>query len=256
MQWSPSLSAKPDSYVQSARDEKYLKAASSVADFIMDDLPVLYDSSTERAIAYVLREVDAVVLNNQILTGALLVKIWKHTNENKLLDIAIKQMNYTVNKRTEYDAWFYTYPEKKSRITHDNYHTGGILDGLLEFFEETGDARYMEIYWKGLAYYQRYLFEPDGAPRWMNDKRYPYDIHGSAQGIITFVKAGRHRKDFLEQAEKIAGWAIHNLYRNKTHDFAYRQGRFMKWNYSLMRWCNAWMARALAESLDVSWKLK
>jgi rhamnogalacturonyl hydrolase YesR len=235
------------------QDEKYLRAARSVADFILDDLPVLHDSSGERAIAYVLGKVDAVVLNNQVLTGALLVKVWKHTKEDKLLETAIRQMNYTVNRRTENDAWFYTHPSDKSRITHDNYHTGGILDGLLEFYEETGDARFMEIYWKGLEYYQTHLFEPDGAPRWMNDKQYPYDIHGSAQGIISFVKAGRHKEDFLKQAEKITEWAISNLYRTKTHDFAYRQGRFMKWNYSLMRWCNAWMARALAESLDVSW---
>jgi rhamnogalacturonyl hydrolase YesR len=131
-------------------------------------------------------------------------------------------------------------------ITHDNYHTGGILDGLLESLEETGDDRYMEVYWNGLDYYKKNLFEPDGAPRWMNNKKYPFDIHGSAQGIITFKKAAIHDPKFLSQAERIAVWAIRNLYRRKTRDFAYRKGRLLKWNYCLMRWCNAWMARALA----------
>ena len=81
----------------------------------------------------------------------------------------------------------------------------------------------------------------------MSNKKYPFDIHGSAQGIVTFKKAARHDAKFLSQAEKITDWAIRNLYREETRDFVYRQGGWLKWNYSLMRWCNAWMARALAE---------
>ncbi|MCI5208576.1 MAG: hypothetical protein D3910_07245 [Candidatus Electrothrix sp. ATG2] len=227
--------------------DQYLKAACSVADFIAKDLPVLYDSKDERAIAYVLREVKAIVLNNQVLTGAFLIKIWKETADEQFKKIARRQLNYTVNRRTEYDAWYYTYPYGKSHIKHDNYHTGGILDGLLEYYEETGDDRYMSVYWSGLEYYQQHLFEPDGAPRWMNNKKYPFDIHGAAQGIISFAKAARHDTGFMGQATLIANWTITHLYRKKTHDFAYRQGRYLKWNYSLMRWCNAWMSRALAE---------
>ncbi len=229
------------------KKEAYLEAACSVAEFIVKDLPVLYDAQNERAIAYVLREVDAVVLNNQVLTAAFLAKVWKHTREEQLLEIAAKQMNYTVNRKTSYNAWYYTHPKGKSTITHDNYHTGGILDGLLEYYEETGDDKHMNVYWKGLDYYLKNLFEPEGAPRWMNDKEYPYDIHGAAQGIISFKKASKHDSGLLLQAEKIAEWAIRNLYRKGTRDFAYRQGRWLKWDYSLMRWCNAWTARALAE---------
>lgn len=231
------------------KKKEYLNAGRSVVDFVVEDLPVLYDSDNERAIAYVLRNVDAVVLNNQVLTGAFIVKVWSHTGERELLNIARLLINYTVSRRTQYYAWYYTYPREKSLINHDNYHTGAILDGLLEYYEETDDDRYIEVYWKGLDYYQRNLFERSGAPRWMNNKKYPFDIHGSAQGIISFKKAARHDSEFLSQAEMISDWAIKNLYRKEKHDFAFRQGRWFKWNYSLMRWCNAWMARALAELL-------
>jgi rhamnogalacturonyl hydrolase YesR len=229
------------------KKDEYLKAACSVADFIVKDLPVLYDSKDERAIAYVLRKVDAIVLNNQVLTGAFLIKVWKETGAENLKEIARRQLNYTVNRRTEYDAWYYTYPHGKSHITHDNYHTGGILDSILEYYEETGDGSYMQVYWNGLKYYQQYLFEPDGAPRWMNNKKYPFDIHGAAQGIISFAKAAKHDAKFTAQAKLIADWTVTHLYRRESHDFSYRQGRYLKWNYSLMRWCNAWMTRALAE---------
>jgi rhamnogalacturonyl hydrolase YesR len=229
------------------QNQKYLDAACSVADFLTKDLPVAHDSDEERAITYVLRKVEGVVVNSQVLTGAFLAKLWKHTNDEQLLQFAKRHINFTVNRRTEYYCWFYTFPRSKSLKTHDNYHTGEIIDGLLEFYEETGDDRYLHVYWKALDFYQKHLFEQDGAPRWMSNKKYPFDIHGSAQGIVTFKKAGRHDANFLPQAEKIADWAINNLYREKTRDFAYRQGQWLKWNYSLMRWCNAWMARALAE---------
>jgi len=229
------------------KNEKYLIAACSVADFIIKDLPVLYDSNDELAIAYVLKKVDAIVLNNQILAGAFLVKVWQHTKEDHLLEMAVKLMNFTVNRATDYYAWYYTYPKKKSHISHDNYHTGGILDGLIEYFKETGDDRYMNGYWKGLEYYQNNLFEPNGAPRWMNNKKFPFDIHGSAQGMITFIKAAQYDPKYLDQAIIISNWTINNLYRKANYDFIYRQGRWFKWNYSLMRWCNAWMSRALAE---------
>ncbi len=225
----------------------YLRAARSVAAFLLDDLPVLQESAHEMALAYVLRRVDAVVLNNQVLISAFLVKLWKQTGEKELLDASVRLMNYTVNRVTPYHAWFYTEPPKKSPISHDNYHTGGILDGLLEFFEATGDDRFQTIYWKGLDFYHRNLFEPDGAPRWMYNRRFPYDVHGAAQGILSFKKAARHEPAYAGRAACVADWAIEHLYRPRTHDFRYRQGGFFRWNYSLMRWCNAWMARALAE---------
>ena len=228
----------------------YLNAARSIASFIIEDLPVIYQAEGELAIAYVLRKVDAVVINNQVLAAAFLIKLWQHTKENVLKTTSIKLINYAVNRKTDYHAWYYTHPPKKSPITHDNYHTGGILDGLLEYFEETGDEQFMCTYWKGLDYYKENLFEKDGAPRWMNNKKYPFDVHGSAQGILTFAKAARHRIEYSDQCRKITDWTICNLYDSANKVFIYRKDRFYYWKYSLMRWCNAWMARALTESFS------
>ena len=232
-------------------EARYLEAARSVADFITQDVPVLYESDSERAISYLLTRTDAVYLNIMVLSGALLAKIWKETGDERLRDIAERQVRYTVNKKTDYHAWYYTHPRGKSPIRHDNYHTGGILDGILEYTEETGDEQFMPAYWDGLRYYHVHLFEEDGAPRWMSDRRYPHDVHGAAQGIISFSKAGRYEPEHLAFAGRIARWAVDHLYRPQLHDFVYRKGRLVTWNYSLMRWCNAWMARGLGE-LEVS----
>ena len=229
------------------RDESYLQAACSIATFLTQDLPVKYESDTERAVSYIMTETDSIVLNIQVLSGALLAKIWKETGEERLRVIAQKQVSYTVNKRTDYDAWYYTHPKGKSPIRHDNYHTGGVVDGILEYSEETGDDQFLQVYWNGLSYYHKNLFMTDGAPRWMSDRTYPHDIHGAAQGIISFVKAARYKGEYLDIARKVANWSIEHLYRPSTQDFLHRRGRIFTWNYSLMRWCNAWMARALGE---------
>jgi rhamnogalacturonyl hydrolase YesR len=234
------------------KDEKYLLVARDVANFIIKELPVLFESRNEMAIDYVQEKSDCVVLNINALAGAFLAKVWKQTQKQEHLEFAKKVIGFTVNRRTPYNAWYYTHPKGRSPLEHDNYHTGGILDALLSYFEETGDNQYMTVYWRGLDYYQRHLFEQNGAPRWMNSKKYPFDIHGAAQGIISFAKAASYDKAFLSQAVIIADWALANLYRSNTHDFAYRRGRFVTWNYSLMRWCNAWMASALGEIVSIT----
>jgi rhamnogalacturonyl hydrolase YesR len=234
------------------KDEKYLLVARDIANFIIKELPVLFESRNEMAIDYVQEKSDCVVLNINALAGAFLAKVWKQTQEQELLEFAKKVLGFTVNRRTPYNAWYYTHPKGRSPLEHDNYHTGGILDALLNYFEETGDNQYMTVYWRGLDYYQKHLFEQNGAPRWMNNKKYPFDVHGAAQGIISFAKAARYDKAFLSQAVIIADWTLANLYRSNTHDFAYRRGRFVTWNYSLMRWCNAWMARALGEIASIT----
>ncbi|OGJ91251.1 MAG: hypothetical protein A2268_02105 [Candidatus Raymondbacteria bacterium RifOxyA12_full_50_37] len=228
---------------------EFLDAAHESALFITQDLPVLADACDERAIGYILGPQSHIVLNVQVLAGAFLVKVWKHTHEKELLDTAVKLLTFTVNRRTSFDSWDYSFPAEKYHGV-DNYHTGGIVDGLLEYFEETGDDRFLDIYWKAVDYYRKALFESNGAPRWMNNQKYPHDVHGAAQGIISFVKAAKHKPEYLSLAHTIADWSIANLYRPKTRDFMYRQGRFLNWNFSLMRWCNAWMARALAELIN------
>ena len=201
----------------------------------------------EIAVAYILGKEDSIVVNIQALMAALLAKVWQKTKDEWLMDFARKQINFVLKRKTSYHAWYYTFPANKSLIKHDNYHTGGILDALLEYAEITDDKEVEDVYWQGLEYYRENLFEADGAPRWINDKKYPFDVHGAAQGIITFTKAAKHRPGYKKMVYLIADWTIKNLYRQKKKDFIYRRSRFFKYNFSLMHWCNGWMTRALAE---------
>ena len=222
-------------------DPRYLDAARSAADFILNDLTVFFEDETRKCIAYVPNiPRQFVVINNNALAGAWLAKLGRLTGEPRLTQQASKLIEFVVQKCMPYDAWYYTVDPRQTLITHDNYHTGGILDALLEYEQATGDARHREVYAGALDYYRNNLFLSDGAPKWMNNQIFPMDVHGAAQGIVTFALAGDR-----EFASRIADWAIRNLYKGDGN-FAYQRTRFYTKRFTLMRWCNAWMARALS----------
>ncbi len=222
-------------------DVRYLVAARSAADFILNDLTVFHEDAEQKCIAYVPHiPRQFVVINNNALAGALLARIGQATGEAHLLDQARKLIEFVVRNRTAYDAWYYTVDPGQTLITHDNYHTGGILDALFEYEQLTGDTRHHAVYERALKFYRERLFLADGAPKWMSNQVYPMDVHGAAQGIITFAFA----RDF-GFADQIADWVIRVLYKGDGN-FAYQRTRFYTKRFTLMRWCNAWMARALS----------
>ena len=106
-----------------------------------------------------------------------------------------------------------------------------------------------------LVFPRDHLFLPDGAPKWMSHKVYPFDVHSAAQGIVTFVKAALgFDPSYLKQAQQVAAWAIENM-QSPAGFFYYQKGRFWTKRYTLMRWCNAWMAYALSSLLLAQQKL-
>jgi hypothetical protein len=129
---------------------------------------------------------------------------------------------------------------------HDNYHTGYILDAILDFSQNSGDDSFMPNYHHGLEYYRDYLFLADGTPKWMNNKVNPIDVHGSAQGILTFLKATPLKPEYYNIAERIAVWAIDNMQNTRSGFFYYQKYFFFKKPFTIMHWSNGWMARALS----------
>jgi len=220
----------------------YLDTVASAIEFFLCDLTILKDTPDELCLAYMPLPMSMRVMDVSILIGAVIARYSRYSGSTKYREKADRLVRYVVNQQTDYAAWFYTDPPQDSHITHDNYHTGFILDGLARYMAATDDKGYTNCYRSGLEYYAKHLFNSNGSPRWMNDKDYPHDIHGSAQGIITF---SRHQAEYPGLAEKIAMWAVTNMY-HKEGRFYYQETPFYKKRFTLLRWCNAWMFRALA----------
>lgn len=224
------------------RHPPYLDRVRSALDFFANDLTLLKDEGPELCLGYMPLPMRMRVMDVSILIGSVTAQWVALAGDDRLAERARRLVTYVVNRQTAEGAWFYTDPPQDSPIRHDNYHTGFILDALSRYMEATGEEWGREAYERGLAFYAQYLFNADGAPRWMSDRDYPHDVHGAAQGILTF---SRHLDTHGDLARRIAQWALDHLYDPEGR-FYYQQTPRMTKRFTLLRWCNAWMARALA----------
>jgi hypothetical protein len=239
--------AMMDAY-ELTQNQKYLDASISALTFLLKAPKVLYEDDTMKCLSYVPSEkINWIVMDVSILTGSIVARVNKYVKDEALAIEARKLVNFVVDKQTDYGAWYYTHPAGDHPRKHDNYHTGYIVDAILDYMDHSGDQSFMPQYLKGVEYYKDNLFLPDGAPKWTNDKVYPFDVHGSAQGIISFVKASRFDKQYLELAKKIAYWAIENMQNPVDGFFYYQKTRWFRKPYTLMRWSCGWMSRGLSE---------
>ena len=52
---------------------------------------------------------------------------------------------------------------------------------------------------------------------------------------------------WFEQADLVLNWTLSNLYTGKGY-FYYQQTPLFTKRFCLMRWCNAWMCRAISQA--------
>jgi hypothetical protein len=223
-------------------DPKLLSRVEAAIPFFLRDLQRLKDEPEELCLSYMPLSMTMRVLDVSILVASVLAQFARQANQPQWFEPARRLARYVVHRQTDYHAWFYTDPPGDSPIRHDNYHTGFILDALSNYMDATEDRQWQSQYEAGLSFYAEHLFEPNGAPRWMSDRAYPYDIHGAAQGILTF---SRHMETYGDLARRIAGWALDEMY-NPEGRFYHQRKRWYTKKFTQLRWCNAWMVRALA----------
>ena len=227
---------------RSLGEPELLARVATAIPFFLGSLRRLKDEPDELCLSYMPVDMHMRVLDVSILVASVLAQFARQAGETHWLEPARRLAGYVVHRQTPYHAWYYTDPPSDSPIRHDNYHTGFILDALWRYMQASGDRSWEDRYWRGLDFYAENLFEPDGAPRWMSDRQYPYDIHGAAQGIITFA---RHRARYGALSERIARWALDEMYDAEGRFYYQRTRRYTK-RFTFLRWCNAWMVRALA----------
>jgi len=226
-------------------DAQFLDAASQMVAFLLQAPRTLYEDDRHRCVSYVPSDtVDWIVLDVPALAGAATARLAAIRRDSALMREAGRLVRYVASKQTDYGAWYYTEPPSASHITHDNYHTGFILDAILEFGRSAQSDEFKDAYRRGLRFYQERLFESDGAPRFMHDRKYPLDIHGAAQGIITFARAQQAVGEGCDISRRVLSWALEHMYDPRTGWFYYQKRRFLRTRVRILRWCQAWMAWA------------
>lgn len=183
---------------------------------------------------------DSFVLNVNALGGTLLVELGQQTDRPELRELGESILAYVASRQTSLGGWTYADPPSASHLSMDNHHNGFVLDALLRYRELTGSDRFDETIETGLEFYRSVHFDEDGAPNWDESSTYPRDIHAAAQGVITFTASGD-----LAFARRILEWTREHLYDGAGR-FYYRKGPYLTRRFTLMRWCQAWMAVALS----------
>lgn len=240
-------------------ERRFRDALPRIAEFLLTEPKRLYSDAEMICFSYVPSEkVNWAVMDVPALVGAFLAEADECLGGDEHATEARKLLAWVADKQTAAGAWYYTHPPGDSHITHDNYHTAIILDCFDRYRAATGDRRFDDRYERGLRFYRDRLFMPSGAPRFMSDREYPYDVHGAASGILCFVRAAdRAARDgapseIVEerraQAGRIMDWTLANLYDRRGF-FYYQRTRSMTKRFCLMRWCNGWMTKAMSSFL-------
>jgi hypothetical protein len=232
-------------------DQRYLDAARSAVDFLLHAPKTMYEDVDRRCVSYVPDDaVDWIVMDVSVLAGSVAARLGTIVDDPGLVREGGRLVRYVVSKQTQEGAWFYADPPSASHITHDNYHTGFILDAVQQYGRVTGSHEFDDAYRRGIEFYRHRLFEASGAPRFMSDRQYPYDIHGCAQGILTFSLQQRSLGHGGEMATRVVEWTIDNMWDPRSGWFYYQKRRYLRTAIRELRWCQAWMAWALAAYLE------
>jgi hypothetical protein len=228
---------------------RYLETCEEICRFLLCSPRRIVDTSDELCLSYVPdASVNWAVMDVSALVGKMLALTATALVKDNLKSEAKRCIRYVANRQTGYGGWFYTDPPSDSHIRHDNYHTGIILDCIHDYAAATKDTEFDTHYEQGLRYYAGELFLTDGAPKWMNDRVYPHDIHGAAQGIIAFMKPRAIDLGYKPMAALVLEWTMTNMYNRMSGEFWYQQSWWGTKRLSLMRWCNGWMALALCRA--------
>ena len=234
-------------------DPEALDVCRSIAQFLLNDLTQIDVGPAMQCRSYDLRS-RWKVINVNVFIAAFLAALHALSSDERYRQASQEMMRWVISKKTDGPAWYYTDPPEASRITIDNYHTGFVLDSIREYLDVFDNPEYETIWGQGLDYYRRNLFTAAGAPKWMYNRPYPHDIHGAAQGIITFSRASLKQAKWLDEARTILDWTLANLYDERQSRFYYQQSRRWTKRFTLMRWSQAWACYAISELLRFSKK--
>lgn len=226
--------------------EKARQAIISAAEYVQKDIPI---TRFKDGISFAYTHQSNGVCYNASLHAAeilLTAAMVKDEQPPKLIEGAV---SFVLSRQKADGSWFYSYaPETGSERKQIDFHQGFVLVSLHEIRRHTAflSREIEQAIAKGLKFYKREQFLPDGRSLWRVPKTWPVDIHNQAQGIITFSRLREYHPDYLPFAQTIACWTIRNM-QDKNGYFYYRKHRFITDKTSYVRWAQAWMMLALSE---------
>jgi hypothetical protein len=214
----------------------------SAVDFVTHDLPA-YEDAAGRCISYTPFRRD-ICYNASLLSAEVLARAYSITGDPELKEIALSCARFVLARQQEDGRWNYSAdPATGKEREQVDFHQGFVIDSLETIQRYTGTVLQngQEAIERGVSFYGKQQFYPDGRSRWRYPEDYPVDIHHQAQGIITLS-----RYDNV-LARTILDWTLKHLYDVQKGFFYYRKYPWFTDRTNYLRWGDAWMMVALTE---------
>jgi hypothetical protein len=222
---------------------RFLDIAKSACGWILD----LPRERTERGtcISYIAPE-QSSIHNSNLLGAAILARTAKLSGESSYLAVAREAMIYSCSRQLPNGAWYYA--ESPNSHWIDNFHTGYNLDSVKCYIENAGDDSFGDNLKRGFEFFKNTFIEPNGRPKYYNNRAYPIDSQCAAQAIETLANFSEYDRSSLGLAVKVAEWTIDNMQAKSGH-FYYRQYPLLKAKTPMLHWAQATTYKAMAELL-------
>jgi len=220
----------------------------SAAEYILQDIPVTHwDDGLSFAYTHISK---GVCYNASLHATEVLVRA-KSMGANIDEKLITEAVHYALNRQKPDGSWNYSYdPVKDTERKQIDFHQGFVLVSLRNIMKQGGilQDEISRAITKGLEFYKKEQFFPNGRSMWRLPKKWPVDIHNQSQGIITFALLKDYGPAYLDFADTIVRWTIDNM-QGKQGSFYYRKYPLFTNKIPYMRWGQAWMLLALTEYL-------
>ena len=243
-------------------DDRLLELAFGVGRFFLDEIPQTSaaDAGVEGEGAFFgyFPEDRTPIHNASLLAASLLAELSARGGppafSERAAEAAAQAATFAVARQRSNGSW--PYAETPAGDWVDNFHTGYNLDALGRIAQTLAGAANSAgareaakaaaaARERGLPQYARDLFEPAGAPRFLDDSLYPIDGQCVAQAITTFSLASELDPAWLTHAWRTFAWGAENM-RRRDGAFYFQRRRFWVNPAPHVRWVQAPMLDALA----------
>lgn len=217
----------------------YLDHAVSAAEYIVEGL-YREDDKDETCLSYTPHGASQIH-NASLLGAAFFARVYSHTGVDRLKDIAMKAVRYSLRRQRPDGSWLYGEDPTDGWV--DSFHTGYNLMALETVRQRLAEETIKPSIVKGYDYFLDRFFTSHGSVKYFHNRELPVDMHAVATAIITLAELAHYRDASLPLAERVLKWADATM-RSSEGWYYYQKRRFHTVRIPYMRWTQSWMLRA------------